>query len=349
MSDARFLEQLWWGDTAAARAGRAMLRPLELVYGGAVSIRGALYDAGVLSSHVPALPTLSVGNIAVGGTGKTPMAAWLAARLLERGAHPALVLRGYGDDEPLVHARLNPDVPVIVAPDRLEGIARAAASGADVAVLDDAFQHRRAQRTADIVLVSAERWTRTPRLLPVGPWRESLRALRRTSMILVTRKSATAAEASVVAHDLDRLFPGIPCGIVHLALAGLHQIDGGATRALDALAGARVLAISAIGEPTAFVRQLEERGRCAPGGRVRAWTLPDHHPFTPSVAARIAETLEPGELAVCTLKDAVKLGRVWPRAASPLWYVSQRPTIERGAAAIDDLLARVLDARHPPR
>src|SRR5690348_12129944 len=93
MPDARFLDQLWWGDTPAARAGRAVLRPLELVYGGAVSIRGALYDAGVLSSRAPALATLSVGNIAVGGTGKTPMAAWLAARLRERGAHPALVLR----------------------------------------------------------------------------------------------------------------------------------------------------------------------------------------------------------------------------------------------------------------
>src|SRR5690348_7442624 len=137
-----------------------------------------------MTTHDPVLPTLSVGNVTVGGTGKTPVAAWIAAELIDRGARPAIVLRGYGDDEPLVHARLNPDVPVIVAPDRLEGIARAAASGADVAVLDDAFQHRRAQRTADIVLVSAERWTRTPRLLPAGPWRESLRALRRTSMIL---------------------------------------------------------------------------------------------------------------------------------------------------------------------
>ncbi|HEX6964494.1 MAG TPA: tetraacyldisaccharide 4'-kinase [Gemmatimonadaceae bacterium] len=348
MPDARLLERLWWGTSPAARAGRALLLPLEFIYRGAVSMRGALYDAGVLPSRAPALPALSVGNIAVGGTGKTPVAALLATRLHERGARPALVLRGYGDDEPLVHARLNPDVPVVVAPDRLAGIARAAAAGADVAVLDDAFQHRRARRSADVVLVSAERWTRRPRLLPAGPWRESLRALQRASMVLITRKSATAAEADVVSRDLDRLLPNITHGIVHLALADLHQVDGGELLPLEALGGARVLAISAIGEPGAFVRQLEEQVSRGRGGCVRAWSLPDHHPFTAAAAARIAEALEPGELAVCTLKDAVKLGPVWPRAASPLWYVSQRPTIERGAASIDVLLTRVLDARHPP-
>lgn len=348
MPDARVLDQLWWGTTRTARAGRAALRPLELVYRGAVSLRGALYDTGVLPSRVPALPTVSVGNIAIGGTGKTPISAWLAAQLLERGAHPAIVLRGYGGDEPRVHARLNPEVPVVVAPDRLEGIARAAASGADTAVLDDAFQHRRARRTVDIVLVSAERWTRTPRLLPAGPWRESVRALERASMVLITRKSASGADADVVARDLDRLLPNIPHGIVHLALAELHQVDGNVVRPLDALAGERVLAISAIGEPMAFLHQLRERGSRGSRGRVRAWTMPDHHPFTPASAARIAASLEPGELAVCTLKDAVKLGPLWPRAASPLWYVSQRPIIEHGADAMDALLARVLDARHPP-
>ena len=344
MPDARLLDQLWWGETPAARLGRTALRPAELLYGGVVALRGALYDAGVLPSHAPTLPALSVGNLTVGGTGKTPVAAWLASQFAQRGARPALVLRGYGGDEPLVHARLNPQVPVVIAPDRLDGIARAAASGADVAVLDDAFQHRRVQRTADVVLVSAERWTPRPRLLPAGPWREPVRALRRAAMVLVTRKTAGDADAAVVASDLARLVPEVPQGVVHLALAELRRVDGQGTLPLHALSGARILAISAIGDPVAFLEQLRQQG-----GSVRPWTLSDHHPFTPSAAARMAGALEPGTLPVCTLKDAVKLGPLWPRAAPPLWYVSQHLTIEHGAPALDALIARVLAARHAAR
>jgi tetraacyldisaccharide 4'-kinase len=345
MPDVRAIERLWWGDGPGARAGRAALFPLELLYGGAVAARGALYDAGMLPSHTPALPAISVGNITVGGTGKTPVAAWLAAQLVELGAHPALVLRGYGADEPLVHERLNPTVPVVVSPDRLAGIARAADAGADVAVLDDAFQHRRARRTADIVLVSAERWGRARRLLPAGPWREPVRALGRASLLLVTRKAATPAAAAAVLDDLTRAAPGVARGLVHLSLAELHQAGestGEDTLPVQALDGAHVFAISAIGNPAAFVHQLEERGAL-----VRACSLADHHPFSPETAARLATARRPGELAVCTLKDAVKLATVWPRDAAPLWYVSQRLTVEHGDEAIGSLLANVLAARHP--
>jgi tetraacyldisaccharide 4'-kinase len=342
MRDTRVIDRLWWGDGPAARAGRLALLPLELLYGGAVAARGALYDAGVLRSYSPAIPAVSVGNITTGGTGKTPVAAWLAGTLAELGAHPAIVLRGYGADEPLVHARLNPGVPVVVSADRLAGIARAAAGGADVAVLDDAFQHRRARRAVDIVLVSAERWSRRPRLLPAGPWREPARALRRASLLLVTRKAASAEEAVSTAADLARAAPGIACGVVRLALSELRAAGGDQVRPLNALAGARVRAISGIGDPGSFLRQLAEHG-----AHVHAHTLPDHHPYSAVSAERLAAAMEPGEMAVCTLKDAVKLAPVWPRAAPPLWYVSQRLMVEHGAEAIGSLLATVLAARRP--
>ena len=99
-----------------------------------------------------------------------------------RGAQPAVVLRGYGEDEPLVHERLNPSIPVIVNPDRARAVALAAARGATIAVLDDAFQHRAIRRDADLVLVSADRWTPDVRVLPAGPWREPLTALRRATL-----------------------------------------------------------------------------------------------------------------------------------------------------------------------
>src|SRR5207248_2497521 len=104
--------------------------PAERIFGGVVGARDILYDAGWLPAEDTAIPAVSVGNLTVGGTGKTPIAAWIAAGLLVRGAKPAIVLRGYGDDEVLVHRALNPDVPVFVAADRALAIAEAAKVGA---------------------------------------------------------------------------------------------------------------------------------------------------------------------------------------------------------------------------
>ena len=172
MPEMRGMERLWFSPDPAARALRAALMPLELLYAGAVTVRGKLYDSGVLATRAAAIPAVSVGNLTVGGTGKTPISAWLARQLVKRGATPAVVLRGYGNDETLVHRLLNPDIVVLTSTDRAAGIERAAERRCDMAVLDDAFQHRRAARVADVVLVSAERWGERRHLLPAGPWRE---------------------------------------------------------------------------------------------------------------------------------------------------------------------------------
>src|SRR5947209_12496985 len=125
-----FVERVWFGDDAIARAARMVLAPSEALYRIAVGVRETLFDVGLLASREPALPTLSVGNVTVGGTGKTPVAAWIASELINRGERPAIVLRGYGEDEPLVHARLNPNIPVVVSADRVAGIAQARERGA---------------------------------------------------------------------------------------------------------------------------------------------------------------------------------------------------------------------------
>ncbi len=333
---------VWSGTSSLAHLARGALAPVEAVYGGAVAIRDALYDAEILRARVPVLPAISVGNVSVGGTGKTPFAAWLASRLALRGGSPAIVLRGYRGDEQLVHAALQPEIPVVAAPDRLLGVARAAELGADVAVLDDAFQHRRIQRVVDLVLVSADLWgpRRRLRLLPAGPWREPLTALRRASTVVVTRKAASAQCASEVAADLGRTAPGVPLVITHFALAELRAAEGTCTLPLAALAGARVLAISAIGDPHTFLEQLATI--CV---EVTPATFGDHHRFTPADAQRLAAAAERCGHTVCTLKDAVKLGPLWPRQAPRLWYVSQRLSIEHGEDSIDALVAAVLAAR----
>lgn len=342
------IDRVWFGEDVLSRIARVALIPPELLYRVAVGVRGALYDSGVLSTHEAALPTVSVGNVTVGGTGKTPIAAWIASELAERGAQPAIVLRGYGDDEPLVHRRLNPGVPVIVTADRVAGVLRARAAGATVAVLDDAFQHRRVSRDADLVLVSADRWSSSDHLLPAGPWREPIASIRRATLVLVTRKAATTAQVDAVNASLSHIAPRVPRSTVNLEPAALVRVSTGGReegRPISDLMGRDVRVLTAIGDPTALVRQLEG---C--GARVSAALYPDHHGFQTEEIARFAASIPAEALAVCTLKDAVKLAPRWPREAPTLWYVSQRVSVERGVGGVEhvlDELTRALDRRGP--
>lgn len=340
MADATLLERIWFGRDGLARSGRLALAPLAAVYGAAVALRGKLYDAGVLAVQETAIPAVGVGNLSVGGTGKTPFSAWLAERLAARGAHPAIVLRGYGEDEPLVHRILNPTIPVIVGADRVRGTAQARAAGADIAVLDDAFQHRRARRRADLVLVSADRWSPDPHLLPAGPFREPLVALRRASVVVITRKAAAFAMADVVAAEIARIAPGVPRVIVELAPGALVIVGGAQQRSLEDLRGRDVRALLAIGDAHAFTRQLETHG-----ARVTARVFPDHHHFTDAEIEAFVRSVPANALVVCTLKDAVKLSGRWPREAAPPWYVSQHVVVERGIDAVDGVLDELMHAR----
>jgi len=337
------VEHLWFGEDVFSRIARAALTPTELLYRGAVGVRSALYETGVFATHEPALPTVSVGNVTVGGTGKTPIAAWVAAQLVERGARPAIVLRGYGDDELLVHARLNPEVPVIVSADRLEGVRAARERGATVAVLDDAFQHRRVSRVADLVLVSADRWSSEPHLLPAGPWREPLTSIRRATLVLVTRKAATTARVNAVNESLAGIAPRVPRSTVDLVPDALVRVSSNGPveqRPLSDVSGRIVRVITGIGDPLAFTSQLEQLG-C----QVSADAYPDHHQFQCNEIRRFVATVPPDGLAVCTLKDAVKLANRWPREAPTLWYVSQRVSVERGVGGVEHILDQLTRTR----
>jgi tetraacyldisaccharide 4'-kinase len=341
VDDRGLAERVWFGTDALASTLRAALIPAERLFGGIVGARDILYDAGWLPAHETPIPAVSVGNLTVGGTGKTPMAAWLARGLVARGARPAVVLRGYGDDEPLVHRTLNPDVPVVIGADRATAVAQAAAAGASVAVLDDAFQHRRVQRLADIVLVSADRWTGAVRLLPAGPWREPLESIRRATLVVVTRKAASDLRVGEVHEELARIAPAIPRVSVRLASGELVRAgDPAATQPLDALRGRSVRAVLSIADPQAFVQQMQ-----ANGIRVDPRIFPDHHSFTASEIDAALRGLASDDLVLCTLKDAVKLGPMWPRLAPPLWYVSQQVMVERGVGGLERVLDDVVRVR----
>lgn len=335
------MERVWYGTDGLARAARIALAPAERLFAGVSGLRTLLYDAGWVKGTTATIPVVSVGNLTVGGTGKTPVAAWIAGWLRDHGARPAMIMRGYGEDEPAVHRALNPDVEVILDVDRRRAVAEAANRGADIAVLDDAFQHRQLKRTVDIVLISADRWGDEVHLLPAGPWREPLSALRRADLVIVTRKAATPDVVERVHAQLSRTAPRVPRVSVHLAADELIRVDATARAPLSTLGGERVTVIAAIADPAAFIRQLES---C--GARVDPMVYRDHHDFDPVDVKRIIASASGSARVVCTLKDAVKLRNLWPRAAPALWYVSQRVIVERGVGGIEQLLDGALRARH---
>jgi len=328
----------WWaGQGGAAGAFLDLaLWPGEAVYRGVVDARNRLYDRGWLRVDVAAIPVISVGNLGVGGTGKTPVAAWIAGRLAELGARPAVVLRGYGRDEVLVHRELNPHVPVFADPVRVRAVAAAAGSGCTVAVLDDAFQHRKLSRTFDVVLLSAESWNAEPRLLPRGPWREAPAALRRADMVVVTRKSATDENADAVRRSVEVLAPGVYTVICRLQPAVLTPLHGGARSSIETLAGMRVLAVAALAAPAPFVENLE-----ASGADVELAAFPDHHEFTEAEVAGLRKRAS-GRPIVMTLKDAVKLRAMLDGSASAL-VLRQQVRIEDGGDRLDAILREIAE------
>ena len=338
----RLADFVWKGDSGAARAARRFLTPISTLFEGVVAARNAAYDRGWLRSHQLALPALSVGNLTVGGTGKTPLASWFASRFLAMGVTPAIILRGYGNDETLVHQRLCPEAIVIADSNRVRAVEAARRRGARVAILDDAFQHRRARRDTDVVLIAAE-GSADARLLPAGPWREPLASLGRANVVVVTRKSATSAQARSVWGAVSRHAKGATVVAAHLAPDALVNVLTHESVPVAMLAGRRVTAIAGIGNPDAFAAQLRDLG---------AWVTTDfrddHQVFTHSDIRRLHARLEGDDIAVCTLKDAVKIESYWPRRSPSLWYLSQRVTIEQGAAALERVLRHLVDAARMP-
>ncbi len=332
-------ESIWYGRGAAASIARFALTPLSWAYAAGARAHG--WNRARRRTDA-ALPCLSIGNLSVGGTGKTPMAAWAAAALRAKGAHPAIIMRGYGDDEPLVHRMLNVDVPVIVGADRAQAVMNARDGGADCAILDDAFQYRQISRIADWILVAAEQWRSDSRVLPAGPLRESSSALRRGNVVIVTRKSSSDEIARAVADELGQDLDPAMIARCRFDLGVLRSMSDDTERTLESLRGLRVLAIAAVGDPRAFFSQL-----AATGANVHEVAFADHHAFSPADVARLKREAGRADVAVCTLKDAVKLSSLWTPIAMPLWYVSQEIVIESGAQLLDHWLEAVLAARQP--
>ena len=266
-----------------------------------------------------ATPVVSVGNLTCGGTGKTPVTAWLTRRMQAAGLRPGLLSRGYmadgdaGNDEKQVLDALCPGVTHVQAADRVSA-ARSLENQCDVLILDDGFQHRRLARDTDIVLIDALRPWGYGHLLPRGLLREPPSALRRADLIVLTRVDAlTAASRQKLEWTVAR-FTDAPIATGQFRPTRLVSNRGTRVRPRD-VSEVRAAAFCGLGNPAGFEATLASFGLLIPEGHFRRY--PDHHAYSP----RDLESLEEWaaslgvDVLVTTRKDQVKvapshLGRV---------------------------------------
>jgi tetraacyldisaccharide 4'-kinase len=332
-----------------AHAARGVLSVAELAYRAAVERRNRRYDSGRAEIVRVSVPVISVGNLTLGGTGKTPLVAWLASWFCGRGVRVALVSRGYGaksaagNDELKELAQRLPDVPHVQNADRPAG-ARTAIDefGAQLILLDDGFQHRRLARDLDIVLIDATDPFGYDRVFPRGMLREPVASLARADVVALTRCNLVHAERR---EELRRRVATIAPHASWIEVAQRpHQLRtaSGSVRPLDALPSGGVLAFCGIGNPAAFRQTLTQLHWPLTDVRI----FPDHYAYDSAAIAGLQQwaAAHPGAGAfVCTHKDLVKIGvdRLGPL---PLLALTLEMDIQRGRESFEAKLQRLLPA-----
>jgi tetraacyldisaccharide 4'-kinase len=330
------LEAMWYSG-----ARPLWLAPFSFLYGLVMSLRNFLYRIGLRDRARMPVPVVVVGNLTVGGTGKTPLVAWLSTHLSACGLRVAIVSRGYGGrargvtrvtihsrasevgDEPLQLAR-RAHPTVFVGKDRVAAAKQAVKDGADLVLADDGLQHLRLMRDCEIVVIDGQRGFGNQCLLPRGPLRESPRRLRRVNAVVVNG-ALTAPGFQLpkfVTHTAFnmRLRPG-----------DARAVSGaGPLRSLSSFRGSGVHAVAAIGNPQRFFDMLREAGLT-----LYEHAMPDHHAFRPG-DLNFGDNLP----VLMTEKDAVKCA---PFADERCWYVPVTADFEetQARALVDLVIARV--------
>jgi tetraacyldisaccharide 4'-kinase len=300
---------------------RQALWPLGLLYGAVAAVRNWTFDARLRAVHTLPVPVVSVGNLTVGGTGKTPTVAWLVRRALAAGHRPGVLARGYGrapgarlNDEGMLLAARVPGLLQEQDPDRVAAGRRLAAAGADWIVVDDGFQHRRLHRDVDLVCLDAARPFGNGQCLPAGELREFRSGLRRAAVVVLTRAGGLppADLAARVRRLRDLAGGALPVFATEHAPVDVLQRPGGDVLPLTSLAGRRVVLLAAIARPLAFRSTVEALGAVVVGARFHR----DHHRFSPAdVAAAAAAARAADAVLLTTEKDEARLdGFDVPRA-----------------------------------
>ncbi len=311
----------------------------EIPYSAAVWWRNRGYDRGSREIHTVEVPVVSVGNLTVGGTGKTPMVKWIARYLRKRDLRVSIVSRGYGaenagaNDEALELELALPDVPHVQNPDRVAAAKLAIDELAtQLVLLDDGFQHRRLGRDLDIVLIDATQPFGYDHLLPRGTLRESLAGLKRADLVCLTRADAvTDLTREEIRRRVLRYNPELLwCEASHVATTLVNS--SGSERPLAELVGQRVVAFSGIGNPAAFARTVASTGAEVAATKKFA----DHHSYGRNdidELASLAMSCE-ADWLVCTQKDLVKIG-VDTLLGRALWAIAIEMEVSVGRELLE--------------
>ena len=339
------LTKLWYRDSA----GPSLLQPLSWLYATAIRVRATAYARRWLTTHHVNKPVVVVGNLTVGGTGKTPLVIWLARHLTERGLRVGIVSRGYGSeaaeaprqvdetsnwqdvgDEPLLLYRGTRCV-TLIGRDRVAAAQALVTRGVDVIVSDDGLQHLRLARDCEIVVIDGTRGFGNGRMLPAGPLREPVSHVADADIIVIN---------GVAEHSsLRRVGLNIEARALQMTLlpGDAVRLDGREPpRSLEAFRGRSVHAVAGIGNPARFFRDLRARGL-----DVMEHAFPDHHPFA-------AHDLSFGDdlPVLMTEKDAVKCASF---ADPRLWSVPTTATFsEPQARELLDHVVRKIESRRVP-
>jgi tetraacyldisaccharide 4'-kinase len=325
---------------------RLALRAAEGPYAAAVRWRNRRYDRRKVQIGRVGVPVVSVGNLTLGGTGKTPVVEWIARWFRARGVRVTIISRGYGaeagakNDEALELERRLPDVPHLQDPDRVAAAELAIEEfGCQLIVLDDAFQHRRIARDLDVVLLDAREPFGFGHVFPRGTLREPVSGLGRADVVILTRADMLQqADRERLQEEVGRLAPeAIWMEAIH---AATDLVDSaGHRRPLDSFKGQRIAAFCGIGNPAGFRHTLETCGSELVGFR----EFPDHNPYDRGDADLLAEWADRLKVAalVTTAKDLVKLD-VEQLGGYPLLAVSIEARFRRGQEDLEGKLASLL-------
>ena len=331
------IERIWQRQSIWSKISQVALTPFSLAFSLVVRARNRGYDLGLLPTLHASVSVISIGNLTVGGTGKTPLTLWLAQALQLRGTAVGIITRGYGGtatgptlvgkngsplatpaevgDEAVMLARRFPGV-VISGRDRVAAALFGRQHFAlDVVILDDGFQHRRLHREVDVLLISAQR-AENNWLLPAGPFREPLASMHRAHAIVLSKKTVSQSQTPLPLSigntqyaACNRQSP-IPVFHAELVPTALVQIVHGQwhEQPLSTLSGKRVMAITGVANPQPFYHTLQEQG----AELARVVEFPDHHSYTLSEWQKLVAESDLFDVLVTTEKDLVKLEHLTP-------------------------------------
>jgi len=350
------------GQKAGLGAGllRMLLGLAAAGYSIVVRLRNFLYSAGWLKAHRADAAVLSVGNITVGGTGKTPLVIWLCKKIISdskfqiSNSQCAILTRGYkaakdAGDEPAILAEGCPEVKVIINPDRVAGATEAAGKfGAEVLIMDDGFQHRRLVRDLDIITIDGTQPFSYGKMLPAGLLREPVSSLKRADVAVITRcDQITETELNQIEKKLEAINPDM---IIAKSIHAPTYVKSADNKeiSLEHLKGKKISAFCGIGNPEAFFRTIKQLG----GNLIGSKIYNDHHHYTNDCLADIYEKagVLKADLILTTQKDWTKIKRLTLlKKDIPLGYIGIEMKFLAGEKKLRGLIEKALAGKIPQK